>query len=257
MINDKRIVVVMPAFNAEKTLEQTCAEIPREYVDDIILVDDGSDDSTAILARKLGLHTLEHEHNLGYGANQKTCYREALRLNADIVVMVHPDYQYSPKLVVSLAALVASGHYDIALGSRIIGAGSIKGGMPKYKYLANRILTLIQNICLNTKLSEYHTGFRAFSAEILRSLPLEENSNDFVFDNEILCQALYLRYRIGEISCPTRYLPTSSSISFARSMIYGVGVLLVTFKFLAARCGIMKPKLFKQNGRCLDEQNYP
>jgi glycosyltransferase involved in cell wall biosynthesis len=254
MINNKRIVVVMPAFNAEKTLEQTCAEIPREYVDDIILVDDGSDDSTAILARKLGLHTLEHEHNLGYGANQKTCYREALRLNADIVVMVHPDYQYSPKLVVSLAALVASGHYDIALGSRIIGNGSIKGGMPKYKYLANRILTLIQNICLNAKLSEYHTGFRAFSSELLRSLPLEENSNDFVFDNEIICQALYLRYRIGEISCPTRYLPTSSSISFIQSITYGIGVLQVTLKFLAARSGVMQPRIFKQNGRRLDER---
>ena len=254
MINNKRIVVVMPAFNAEKTLEQTCAEIPREYVDDIILVDDGSDDSTAILARKLGLHTLEHEHNLGYGANQKTCYREALRLNADIVVMVHPDYQYSPKLVVSLAALVASGHYDIALGSRIIGNGSIKGGMPKYKYLANRILTLIQNICLNAKLSEYHTGFRAFSSELLRSLPLEENSNDFVFDNEIICQALYLRYRIGEISCPTRYLPTSSSISFIRSITYRIGVLQVTLKFLAARSGVMQPRIFKQNGRRLDER---
>lgn len=253
MIYGKRVVVVMPAFNAEKTLEKTWSEVPREYIDTIVLVDDGSHDGTVSLSRKLGLHTLVHDANRGYGGNQKTCYREALRLNADIVVMVHPDYQYSPKLIVSLAAMVASGHYDLALGSRIIGGGTIDGGMPRHKYIANRILTLIQNICFGAKLSEYHTGFRAFSADLLRALPLSENSNDFIFDNEMIAQTLYLRYCVGEISCPTRYLDVSSSISFARSVTYGFGVLAVTIKFLAARWGLIKPKIFSSSGRRLSE----
>ena len=253
MLYGKRVVVVMPAFNAEKTLEQTWSEIPHEYVDAVVLVDDGSQDGTATLSRKLGLHTLTHDVNLGYGGNQKTCYLEALRLNADIVVMVHPDYQYSPKLIVSLAAMVASGHYDLALGSRIICGQSIDGSMPRYKYVANRILTLIQNICFGAKLSEYHTGFRAFSADLLRALPLNENSNDFIFDNEMIAQTLYHQYRIGEISCPTRYLLASSSISFTRSVTYGFGVLAVTIKFLGARCGLVKPKIFSLSGRRLSE----
>ena len=247
------MVVVMPAYNAEKTLEQTWSEVPREYVDTVVLVDDGSNDETVSLSRKLGLHTLVHDANRGYGGNQKTCYREALRLNADIVVMVHPDYQYSPKLIVSLAAMVASGHYDLALGSRIIGGWTMGGGMPLYKYVANRILTLIQNICFGAKLSEYHTGFRAYSADLLRALPLNENSNDFIFDNEIIATALYHRYRVGEISCPTRYLPVTSSISFARSVTYGFGVLAVTIKFLAARWGLAKPIIFSPSGRRLYE----
>jgi glycosyltransferase involved in cell wall biosynthesis len=249
----KRIVVVMPAYNAEKTLEQTCAEVPHEYVDEVVLVDDGSRDDTVGLSRRLGLHTLVHVRNRGYGGNQKTCYREALRLNADIVVMVHPDYQYSPKLIVSLAGMIASGHYDAALGSRIIGGGTLDGGMPRYKYIANRLLTLIQNLCLGAKLSEYHTGFRAFSAELLRALPLEENSDDFVFDNEMLAQTLYFGYRIGEISCPTRYMEEASSIDFPRSVRYGLGVLAVTVKFLAERWGVAKLAIFSPSGRRLSQ----
>lgn len=251
MFNGKRIVVVMPAYNAERTLEQTWADIPHEYVDEVVLVDDGSHDDTVGLSRRLGLHTLVHTSNRGYGGNQKTCYREALRLNADIVVMIHPDYQYSPKLIASLVGMVASGHYDVALGSRIIGGGTIAGGMPRYKYIANRLLTLIQNLCLGAKLSEYHTGFRAFSAHLLRKLPLEENSDDFVFDNEMLAQALYFGYRIGEISCPTRYMKEASSINFRRSVQYGIGVLGVTAKFLAERWGIARLAIFSASGRRL------
>lgn len=253
MLYGKRVVVVMPAYNAEKTLEQTWAEVPREYVDTVILVDDSSKDDTAKLSRQLGLHTLVHDGNRGYGGNQKTCYREALLMNADIVVMVHPDYQYSPKLIVSLAAMVASGHYDAALGSRIIGGGTLDGGMPLYKYIANRLLTLVQNLCFGAKLSEYHTGFRAFSAELLRTLPLNENSNDFIFDNQMIAQTLYFGHRVGEISCPTRYLREASSINFSRSVSYGFGVLAVTLQFLAARWGIARPAIFSASGRRLSE----
>jgi glycosyltransferase involved in cell wall biosynthesis len=249
MLYGKRVVVVMPAYNAAKTLKRTLAEVPDGYVDIVILVDDGSTDETANLSRQLGLHTIVHDANRGYGGNQKTCYQEALLLNADIVVMVHPDYQYSPKLIVSLAAMVASGHYDVALGSRIIGGGTMHGGMPRYKYVANRLLTLIQNLCLGAKLSEYHTGFRAFSSELLRALPIHENSNDFVFDNEMIAQALYFGYRVGEISCPTRYLRDASSINFSRSVHYGFGVLAVTLKFVAARWGIARPAIFSDAGR--------
>lgn len=190
------------------------------------------------LARSLGLHTIVHPHNKGYGGNQKTCYAAALELGADIVVMVHPDYQYSPRLVVAMAGLVASGHYDAALGSRILGGGTLDGGMPRYKYVANRVLTLVQNLCLNAKLSEYHTGYRAFSAQLLRELPLEENSDDFVFDNEMLAQTLWFGFRIGETSCPTRYLEDASSINFRRSVQYGFGVLRVSAQFLLARMGL-------------------
>lgn len=248
MLCEKRIVVVMPAYNAERTLEQTVLEIDRDYVDEIVLVDDGSHDGTVAQARALGLNTFIHPKNRGYGGNQKSCYREALRLGADIVVMVHPDYQYSPKLIVALAGMIASGHYDCVLGSRILGGGAIKGGMPLYKYIANRILTLFQNLCLKAKLSEYHTGFRAFSSELLRSLPLEENSDDFVFDNEMLAQAVWFGFRLGEVSCPTRYMEEASSISFRRSVRYGFGVLGVSLKFMAARCGIARPTIFRGGG---------
>lgn len=251
MLNGKKIVVVMPAYNAAKTLETTYLEIPLGIVDEVVLVDDASLDGTHEVACRLGITTIIHPRNLGYGGNQKTCYREALRLNADIVVMVHPDYQYSPRLITSLAGMVVSGHYDVALGSRIIGGGTLDGGMPRYKYIANRLLTLIQNLCLGAKLSEYHTGFRAFSADILRTLPLEENSDDFVFDNELLAQALYFGYRIGEISCPTRYMEDASSINFPRSVRYGFAVLAVTAKFLAERWGIARPAIFSPSGRRL------
>jgi glycosyltransferase involved in cell wall biosynthesis len=251
MLCGKRVVVVMPAYNAERTLEQTVAEVDRNYVDEIVLVDDGSHDRTAARARALGLHTVIHPHNRGYGGNQKSCYREALALGADIVVMVHPDYQYSPKLVVALAGLVASGHYDCVLGSRILSGGALGAGMPLYKYVANRVLTLVQNLCLNAKMSEYHSGFRAFSAELLRTLPLEENSDDFVFDNEILAQARWFGFQLGEASCPTRYMEEASSISFRRSVRYGFGVLGVSLKFIAAKSGLARPAIFRDGGRRL------
>jgi len=251
MLFEKRVVVVMPAYNAEKTLAQTWAEVPQQYIDMTILVDDCSRDNTVEVSRQLGLHTLVHDRNRGYGANQKSCYREALRTNADIVVMVHPDYQYSPKLIVSLAGMVASGQYDVALGSRIIGGGTLGGGMPRYKYIANRLLTLVQNIFLGAKLSEYHTGFRAFSSDVLRTLPLDENSDDFVFDNEMLVQALYFGFRIGEISCPTKYFEEASSINFLRSVKYGIQVLVVTLKFVAQRLGLAKSAIFSTSGRRL------
>ncbi len=248
MIEGKRIVVVFPAYNAERTLVQTHAEIPQQYVDEMVLVDDGSHDATVELAQRLGIKTIVHEKNMGYGANQKTCYREALRLGADIIVMVHPDYQYSPKLVSAMASLIASGHYDVALGSRILGGGALKGGMPPYKYVANRILTLIQNLLCGAKLSEYHTGFRAFSANVLRSLPLEENSDDFIFDNQMLAQALWQGFAIGEISCPTRYMEEASSINFRRSVVYGFGVLGVSLSFALAKLHLIAPRIFSPEG---------
>jgi glycosyltransferase involved in cell wall biosynthesis len=251
MIEGKRIVVVFPAYNAERTLVQTHAEIPQQYVDEMVLVDDGSHDGTVELAQRLGIKTIVHEKNMGYGANQKTCYREALRLGADIVVMVHPDYQYSPRLVSAMASLIASGHYDVALGSRILGGGALKGGMPLYKYVANRILTLVQNLLCDAKLSEYHTGFRAFSASVLRSLPLEENSDDFIFDNQMLAQALWRGFAIGEISCPTRYMEEASSINFRRSVVYGFGVLGVSLSFALAKARLTAPRIFSPDGRQL------
>src|SRR5205814_3023963 len=202
MLNGKRILVVMPAYNAAKTLEQTYREVPKDFVDEVILVDDGSHDATAKVAAELGLTTFIHRQNLGYGRNQKTCYREALRRGAEIVIMLHPDYQYSPNLIVSLAGMIAFGEYDVALGSRILGVGALKGGIPHHKYISNRFLTAVQNLLLGYKLSEYHTGFRAFSRQVIEWLPIEENSDDFLFDNEMLTQAIYFNYRIGEISCP-------------------------------------------------------
>jgi glycosyltransferase involved in cell wall biosynthesis len=246
MIHGKRIVVVMPAYNAEKTLRQTWDELPHDLVDEVVLVDDASSDATIKVARELGIKVIAHPKNLGYGGNQKTCYREALRLGADIVVMIHPDYQYSPRLVTAMASMIVSGHYDVVLGSRILGGHARKGGMPLYKYVANRALTLVENMALGVKLSEYHTGFRAYSREVLETLPLERNSNDFVFDNEILAQAVHSGFRIGEISCPTRYFEDASSINFPRSVKYGIGVLATSAKFLLRKTGVARPTLFEK-----------
>jgi glycosyltransferase involved in cell wall biosynthesis len=244
MLNGKKILVVMPAYQAEKTLVQTYSEIPMEFVDDVILVDDGSVDNTAQLAKQLGLVTLVHVKNMGYGRNQKTCYSEALRRGADIVIMLHPDYQYSPKLIVSLAGMLAYGEYDVALGSRILGTGALQGGMPLYKYIANRFLTLFQNILLDYKLSEYHTGYRAFTRQVLETLPLECNDDDFVFDNQMLSQIIFAGYRIGEVSCPTRYFAEASSINFARSVKYGFGVLATCAQFRLQKWGVAKFPIF-------------
>jgi glycosyltransferase involved in cell wall biosynthesis len=243
MINGKRIAVVMPAYNAEKTLEQTVREL-SDVVDIRILVDDHSRDQTAALAKKLGVLTFVHDANYGYGRNQRTCYREALAAGADIVVMVHPDYQYTPTLVPAIAGMVASGNYDMALGSRILGTGALKGGMPLYKYISNRFLTAIENIFLGVKLSEYHTGFRAFSRRLLETLPLQENSDDFVFDNQMIAQAVMFGFQIGEISCPTRYFEEASSINFRRSVKYGLGVLSTTATFVAQKMGLIHTPIF-------------
>jgi glycosyltransferase involved in cell wall biosynthesis len=251
MLNGKKIVVVMPAYQAEKTLVQTYSEIPLEFVDEVILVDDGSVDNTAQLAKQLGLVTLVHVKNMGYGRNQKTCYSEALRRGADIVVMLHPDYQYSPKLIVSLAGMLAYGEYDVALGSRILGTGALQGGMPLYKYIANRFLTLFQNILLDYKLSEYHTGYRAFSRQVLETLPLDRNDDDFVFDNQMLSQIIFAGYRIGEVSCPTRYFAEASSINFGRSVKYGFGVLATCAQFRLQKWGVAKFPIFELKASAL------
>ena len=234
----------MPAYNAEKTLRATYDEIPHEYVDDIILVDDASRDNTAELARELNINTFVHLENKGYGGNQKTCYREALKLGADIVIMLHPDYQYTPKLILAMASLIANGQYDIVLGSRILVKGVQGSGMPFYKYLSNRMLTLVQNILLNHKISEYHTGYRAFSRQVLESLPLHENSDDFVFDNQMLAQAIYFGYSIGEISCPAKYFEEASSINFARSVKYGLGVLTTSVQYRLHKWGMTRFRIF-------------
>jgi glycosyltransferase involved in cell wall biosynthesis len=244
MINGKRIVVVLPAYNAAKTLEATVRELP-ETVDETILVDDHSTDETVAMARRLRLTVHVHERNRGYGGNQKTCYAQALAAGADVVVMTHPDYQYSPLLVTAMASMVAYGVYDMSLGSRILGGGALRGGMPKYKYIANRALTTFQNILMAAHLSEYHTGYRAYSKELLNSLPLEKNSEDFVFDNQVLAQAVLLGARIGEISCPTRYFPEASSINFRRSSIYGLGVLKTAVEFRLAKWGLHRTPIFE------------
>ncbi len=244
MISNKRVVVVLPAYNAARTLQQTFNEIPKESVDDIILTDDASSDHTVDLARSLGIHTLRHDRNLGYGGNQKTCYTAALARGADIVVMLHPDYQYAPRLVTAMASMIASEEYDVVLGSRILGKGALSGGMPRYKYVANRILTFAQNLLVGQKLSEYHTGYRAWSRQVLERLPLMACSNDFVFDNQMLAQAIHFGYRIGEISCPTKYFADASSINFARSVTYGVGVLQTSLAFRLHRIGVTKSPLF-------------
>jgi glycosyltransferase involved in cell wall biosynthesis len=253
MIAGKRVCVVMPAYNAESTLEQTVAEVPTDVVDDIVVVDDRSPDGTVEVARRLGLHVIVHPRNRGYGGNQKTCYTEALRRGAEIVVMVHPDYQYTPKLIPALASCVASGLFDAALGSRILGGGAIRGGMPPYKYVANRFLTLSQNLLMRQKLSEYHTGYRAFSRRLLTTLPLEENDDDFVFDNQMLVQALHFGFKIAEVSCPTRYATDSSSINFRRSVTYGIGVLKTALTARLTASGLVQPRFLSPEGRKLGE----
>ena len=244
MLNSKKIVVIMPGYNAERTLEKTYEEIPFEFVDDVVLVDDASQDRTSEIARKIGIHTVVHTENLGYGANQKTCYRTALALGADIVIMVHPDYQYTPKLIPAMASMIAYGEFDAVLASRILGIGALKGGMPLYKYIANRFLTFFENLLLGHKLSEYHTGYRAFLREVLEKLPLEKNSDDFVFDNQMLAQLIWFGCRIGEVSCPTKYSHDSSSINFRRSVKYGLGVLKTAIQFRLQRWGLSSSPIF-------------
>lgn len=250
MINHKRIAVVMPAYNAEKTLEATVGEVP-ELVDIRILVDDHSRDHTAQLARKLGLLVFEHDKNYGYGRNQQTCYREALAAGADVVIMLHPDYQYTPLLITAMASLVAYDVYDVVLGSRIIGGRALHGGMPVYKYISNRLLTALENLVLRAKLSEYHTGYRAFSRQVLTELPLLENSDDFVFDNQMLAQCVHFGFRIGEVSCPTKYFEEASSINFRRSVKYGLGVVATTLQFALQKAGLIHLPRFNPQGRKL------
>jgi glycosyltransferase involved in cell wall biosynthesis len=255
MIYGKRVAVVMPAYNAERTLERTVSELP-ETVDVKVLVDDSSSDRTLLIAQRLKLKTFVHDRNYGYGRNQQTCYREALAAGADVVVMLHPDYQYTPLLVTPIAGMVASGVYDVVLGSRIIGGGALKGGMPYYKYISNRLLTAFQNLLLGAKLSEYHTGFRAFSRDVLLKLPLCENSDGFVFDNEVLAQCIYFGFRIGEISCPTKYFKEASSINFWASLRYGFGVLATTAKFTLEKLGLVHSRIFSPTGRKLTADYY-
>ena len=240
VINSKRVAVIMPAYNAEATLARTVAELDQEVIDELVLVDDASVDQTVPLARELGLDPIRHEVNKGYGGNQKTCYRAALQLGASIIVMVHPDYQYSPRLVPAMAAMIAYGEYDMVLGSRILAQSSVKRGMPVYKYVSNRFLTLAENMLLSQKLSEYHTGLRAFSSELLASLPIERNSDDFVFDNQIIAQAIVAGARIGELSCPTRYMDEASSINLRRSIKYGLGVLKTSGDYWLHKRGLRR-----------------
>lgn len=254
MLNGKKIIVVMPAYNAARTLERTYHDLPLEVVDEVLLVDDASGDDTVEVSRRLGLTTFLHETNMGYGRNQKTCYREALRRGADIVVMVHPDYQYSPRLVLPIAGMIAAGEYDVVIGSRILGNGALKGGMPVYKYISNRFLTAFQNLLIGQKLSEYHTGYRAFAREVLEFLPLEQNTNDFIFDNEMLAQVIFFNFKIGEVSCPTKYFDEASSINFSRSVRYGFGVLLTSLKFRLQKMGITSFAIFNSKGPRLTDQ---
>lgn len=247
MLNGKKIVVVLPAYNAAKTLEKTYREIPFDIVDDVVLVDDRSGDDTATLARSIGIrHVIQHQRNRGYGGNQKSCYAKALELDADIVIMLHPDYQYTPMLIPSMAYLIANNLYHVVLGSRILGKGALRGGMPVYKYIANRILTFTQNLLVGQKLSEYHTGYRAFSGEVLKRIPFELNSDDFVFDNEMLSQIIYQGYEIAEVTCPTKYFEEASSINFKRSAVYGLGVLRVSLVHRLCKWGLMKRKIYEK-----------
>jgi len=253
MLFGQRVAVVLPAYNAARTLQKTYSEIPHDIVDDVILTDDASRDDTVELARSLGIYTLQHERNRGYGGNQKTCYTAALRRGADIVVMLHPDYQYAPRLVTAMTSMIVSGHYDAVLGSRILGGGALAGGMPLYKYVSNRFLTLVENLLIGQKLSEFHTGYRAWSRTVLERLPLLNCSDDFVFDNQMLVQAVHFGFRIGEISCPTRYFPEASSINLPRSVTYGMGVLGTAATFRLHRMGIINSKLFNGNEGRLTE----
>ena len=256
MINGKRIAVVLPAYNAEKTLEATVKELP-DLADIRILVDDHSSDRTLEVAHRLGVQSFVHNQNYGYGRNQQTCYREALAAGADVVIMVHPDYQYTPLLVTAMASMIAYGVYDVVLGSRIIGGTALRGGMPLYKYVFNRMLTAFENLFLGVKLSEYHTGYRAFSREVLTKLPLGENSDDFVFDNQMLAQCVYFGYKIGEVSCPTKYFEGASSINFRRSVKYGFGVLGTSLQFALERAGIRHNAIFSEKGKTLQSGSEP
>lgn len=249
MLEGKKIIVVMPAYNAEKTLLDTYSKLPKKIVDEVILVDDNSNDKTFQIANRLGIKAYKHEKNLGYGANQKSCYEKALKEGADIIVMLHPDYQYPPKLVTAIVSILCSGEFDIALGSRVLCGMALKNGMPLYKYIANRVLTFFENFLLNAKLSEYHTGYRAFTREALLTLPILENSNDFIFDNQILVQAIYFGYRIGEVSTPCLYTKDSSSISFKRSIVYGLGVIVTVMQFISQKLGLAKFPIFDKCGK--------
>ena len=245
MVNGKKICVVLPAYNAAATLEKTFREIPTEIVDEIVLVDDASSDTTAEIAKELGIkHVIRHDKNRGYGSNQKSCYKKALELESDIIVMLHPDYQYTPKLIYSIVSIIAFEVYPVVLASRILGKGAFKGGMPMYKYVANRFLTLAQNILMSQKLSEYHSGYRAFSSEIFEKIDVSQNSDDFVFDNQMLAQVFYAGFEIGEVTCPTKYFKEASSINFSRSVTYGLGVLGVSIKYRLAKWGIYKSTIF-------------
>lgn len=244
MINGLKVAVIMPAYNAARTLQRTYDSLPKELVDDIILTDDLSEDNTADLARSLGIFTVQHDNNKGYGGNQKTCYSVALERGADIVVMLHPDYQYSPALVPAMASMIASGEYDFVFGSRILGNGALTGGMPFYKYVSNRFLTLVQNLVIGQKMSEYHTGFRAWSRKVLLDIPFERCSDDFVFDNQMACQAFFKGFRVGEISCPTRYFEEASSINFKRSVVYGIGCLKTAVSFRLCKWGLGTNPIF-------------
>ena len=252
MFHGKKVAVVMPAYNAARTLEQTYREIPLDLVDEVIVTDDASGDETVEVARRLGLRTLVHATNRGYGANQKTCYTEALRLGADVIIMLHPDYQYTPKLLPAMIGLITDGPFDVVLGSRVLGGDALAGGMPLYKYIANRLLTVIQNILTGAKLSEYHTGYRAFSREVLATLPLLENSDDFVFDNQMLAQILLAGFKIGEVSCPTAYFKEASSINFQRSVRYGFGVLRTSLDAFLQRKRLARIHYFDPDGQRLD-----
>lgn len=256
MLHGKKVIVILPAYKAEQMLEKTCSQIPRDVVDDVLLVDDASTDKTVELAQSLGLKVFVHHENLGYGANQKTCYQEALRLGADIVVMLHPDYQYDPRLLTPMAGMVASGIYDVVLGSRILGRGALSGGMPLYKYVANRFLTFVQNVLMGQRLSEYHTGYRAFSSKVLETLPMRANSDDFVFDNQMLAQVVVFGFQIGEISCPTKYFPEASSISFRRSVRYGLGVLWTALMYRLWKWKLFRTSLFSNRPTLQLEPRY-
>ncbi len=258
MLNGKRIVVVMPAYNAARTLRRTYAEIPRDVVDDVLLVDDASRDETVAIAAELGIRYLVHETNQGYGANQKTCYRHALAMGADVVIMLHADYQYTPRLITAMAAMITSGVYDVVLGSRVLGRGALAGGMPIYKFISNRVLTGIQNLCFRQRLTEYHTGYRAYSRDVLLRLPLEENSDGFVFDNEMIVQLVFFGYEIAEITCPAKYFEEASSTGLLRSTRYGLGVLTTTCRYLLERMGLRRFPMFDHEGRKLqyDVERY-
>ena len=252
MINGKKVCVVMPAYNAEKTLKKTYDEIPKDIVDDIILTDDASQDKTVKLSQELNIKTFVHNENRGYGGNQKTCYQAALESGADIVIMLHPDYQYNPKLIIPMAYMIAEEVFDTVIASRILGNKAMMGGMPLYKYISNRVLTLAENLIIQQKLSEYHTGYRAFSRKVLETIPLLENSDDFVFDNQMLCQILYFDFVVGEVSCPALYFPDASSISFSRSMTYGMGVMQTAMKYAFAKRDMGHFKIFNSNGKKLE-----